>query len=184
MSAPEVFPQDLKEFHRIREQVAKAVALSGGLPESPFVFGWKESAVFEYDVVLSDAFGAVLAELTRRCGDSNVALLGLNPTATYYREGYGFYPALHLSAARVRAGWTQALFWEPDGDPTGSLAVSLNTVAAAGDSGEWAVWAQRDWEVGVLAGSFGQGFRVDDAPSHGADIDLDQIRSPSGWGCR
>lgn len=123
MSAPEVFPQDLREFDRIREQVAKAVALPGGLPESPFLFGWKEAAVFEYEVVLSGAFGAVLAELTRRWGDSSVAILGLNPTASYNREGYGFYPAFHLSAAHVHAGWPQALFWEPDGGPTGSLAV-------------------------------------------------------------
>lgn len=66
--------------------------------------------------------------------------------------------------------------------PPEASRFSLNTVAVAGDSGEWAVWAQRDWEVGVLAGSFGQGSRVVGAPSYGADIDLEQIRSPSGWG--
>jgi hypothetical protein len=71
----------------------------------------------------------------------------------------------------------------PQGDSGGILSFSSDIVAVAGSSGLWAVWAQRDWEIGVLVAPdpvgpwLDQGIRFFDP-----DEDFSDLRSPPGWG--
>ncbi len=88
-----------------------------------------------------------------------------------------------VARGAVAASYSAGLRYEPDSDPTGALGESLDVVAMAGSSEAWAVWAQRDWEIGLLLTAAPSGsWRSTDVPWFDRETDLDSLRSPTGWG--
>jgi hypothetical protein len=183
MSASVRFPADSVEFGRFVDLVERHVDASRRLPEWPFRTATGFVTIYEYDRVLGGSFGRVLEALVSDFGDSEVNVVGVVPESSYYLDGYDMFPAFVIAAGDIADGYLAGLRQEPDGDPTGALGDSLDVVAMAGSSGAWAVWAQRDWEIGVLLTSAPSGaWRSVDVPWFGPDADLDSIRSPAGWG--
>ena len=73
--------------------------------------------------------------------------------------------------------------YAPDDDPTGALVDSLNVIAISGSPGSWAIFGQRDWEIGILLTADRSGIWLSaGVPSFDIAVDLDTIRSPAGWG--
>jgi len=70
---------------------------------------------------------------------------------------------------------------EPNDDVSGALVESADAIAMCGSTGRWAVWGQRDWEIGILLtdGSFAP--PEDSVPSFSDSTDLELIRSPEGY---
>lgn len=183
MTAMPQFPGDSAEFTEIVGVVAQSVDLSRRLPEWPFRASSGFLTICEYDRVLGGQFGRVLEALAVDFGDSDVCLAGVVPEAPYYRDGYHMFPAFRVASETLAAGYAAGLRYEPDGDPTGALGDSLDVVAMAGSSGAWSVWAQRDWEIGLLLTATSTGsWRSTDVPWFDREIDLNSIRSPTGWG--
>lgn len=180
---PDGFPTSELGFQALQNSVAVQVDLDARLPAWPFRAARGYAAIFEYDRILGGSFGNVLAELVDTYGDDAVTGVGIDPRAAYYRDEYGLFPAFRIASDRVRSEYGEALRFEPGGDPTGSLGDSLNVFAFTGSSGEWAVFGQRDWEVGLLLTPDVDGDWLDaGVPWFGVDVDLDSIRSPAGWG--
>ncbi|GAB78180.1 hypothetical protein SAMN05421595_0701 [Austwickia chelonae] len=170
-------------FQTLQASVAARVDLDVRLPRWPFREARGYALIFEYDRLLGGRFGNVLAELAETYGDDEVTAVGIDPRPAYYRDEYGLFPAFQVKGDRVRGEYGAALRFEPAGDPTGSLGDSLNAIAVAGSSGAWAVFGQRDWEIGLLlAPDSHGGWLAAGVPWFGADVDLDSIRSPAGWG--
>lgn len=180
---PDAFPGSESGFLALWDGVDASVDLRARLPGWPFRGASGCATIYEYDQVLAGSFGAVLHELADAHRDAAVTVAGIEPDPAYYRNSYGFFPAFRFATGDIRTGYGAALFWEPGGDPTGSLGISLNVVAIAGSSGTWAVMAQRDWEVGLLLTPEREGgWLATGVPGFRTGVDLDSIRSPAGWG--
>lgn len=178
-----VFPTSELGFQALQDSVAARVDLGARLPGWPFRGARGFAEIFEYDRILGGSFGNVLAELAGTYGDDVVTVVGIEPRPVYYRDEYGLFPAFHIAGARIRSEYGSALRFEPGGDPTGSLADSLNVIAITGSSGAWSVFGQRDWEIGLLLAPDSDGAWLSaDVPWYGVEVDLDSIRSPAGWG--
>jgi hypothetical protein len=170
-------------FVELKRVLAGSLDLSARLPNWPFRAESGYVTIYEYDRVLGSSFGAVLQALADAHGDVTVAAIGLSPEPAYYRREYGFFPGFETAGASVGVDYGVGVRWEPGGDPTGSLGDTLDVIAIAGASGAWSVFAQRDWELGLLLTPNPVGAWLHSGvPWFGRDIDLDSIRSPSGWG--
>ena len=174
------FPADAAEFMAAVGVVERCVDPSRRFPDWPFRASGFVTVYGEHDV-FGGPFGRVLQALAREFGDRTVYLVGVNPDATLYGEGHGIWPAFSLEADELALGYGAGLFYEHGDDPRVALEDLLDIVAIAGSSGVWSVWAQRDWEIGLLLTPTQTGpWRSTDVPWFPADVDLDLMRSP-GW---
>jgi hypothetical protein len=177
------FPSDPAEFKEVVDAVSRSIDPLRRLPDWPFRASSGFVTIYEYDRVLGRQFGRVLESLAADFGDSEVYVMGVAPEVSYYRDGYGVFPAFRVGRGSLEASYVAGLRHEPDGDPTGALGDSLDVVAMAGSSGAWSIWAQRDWEIGLLLTAAPSGpWRSTDVPWFDRDTNLDSIRSPAGWG--
>lgn len=177
------FPANDRDFETMQGSVGAWIDLAARLPVWPFREACGYAAVFEYDRVLGGSFGAVLDELANTYRDVAITTVGVDPSPGYYRAEYGLLPAFRIPRDDVRAGYGAALRCEPGGDPTGALGDTLNVLAIAGTAGAWSIFAQRDWEVGLLLTADREGsWLTAGLPWFDAEVDLDSIRSPAGWG--
>jgi hypothetical protein len=171
------------EFAELAIAASAGVDPSRRLPDWPFRASTGFTTVYEYDVVLGGSFGRVLEALASAHDDAWVCVVALDPEMPYYSDGYSLLPAFKVSAPSIADNYSAAMQHEPGGDVTGALNISLNVVAMAGSTGTWAVWAQRDWEIGLLLTPEPHGpWLSTGIPWFGRDVELSDIRSPEGWG--
>jgi len=153
------------------------------LPDWPFKMLDGFAVIYEYDRILGGDFGPVIAALASAYGDEVVTVVGFEPSPSYYRDAYNFYPGFQVPGRSAGDGYGEGLWYEPGGDPTGAMGDTLDVVAIVGASEAWSVWGQRDWEIGLLlTRDLGEAWLGDDVPRYNHDVDLASIRSPAGWG--
>lgn len=183
MSEPVIFFLSDDDFHAGLQDLGHTLDCRARLPHWPFTASSGWIRIYEYDRVLGSDFGTVLEALAREYDDQHVTVMTLEPEMPYYRDEYQFYPGFQVLENNLRAGYGVGLRHEPQGDPTGALAYTANILAISGSSRAWAIWAQRDWEIGLLLTRDEVGPWCDQTvPGFGRDIDLASIRSPKGWG--
>jgi hypothetical protein len=177
------FTESDTAFSSLADAVHSQVESQVRLPEWPFTTARGYVTIYEYDRILGGDFGEVLDALASTYRDNMVTVVGFEPNVSYYRDAYGLFPGFQVSRDSIRDGYGSGLMHEPRGNPTGSLGLSLDVMAIAGDSGSWAAWGQRDWEIGLLLTPDSAGVWLDTGlPWFAPDFDLDSIRSPAGWG--
>jgi hypothetical protein len=110
--------------------------------------------VCQYSHAIEGAFGPILKSLADFHGDGVVTTPVLEPTPIYYREHYSGFSVFSLPREDLAESFWDCVSFEPDNDPTGAVAYTANVVTAMGDSGAWAVWAERSWDLAlVLSGT-------------------------------
>lgn len=170
---------DLEAF---QDELSASLDTRVRFPDWPFHVQPSHAVLYEYIRFLGGDFGEVLAQLAAAYGDAMVTVLGLEPTWDYYEVGYHAYPGFQLGPDSIARGYKEALFVEPDDDITGALYHSLDTFAISGDTHQWAVYGQRDWEVAVLVTTRSTGpWQKVDIPWFPHDLDLNLIRDPEPW---
>lgn len=121
------------------------------LPRSPFrIPGTTDICQFNW--AIGGKFAPVLRALAEHYGDTSVIAGVIEPDpVTYYENGYGYHPKFSLLTSVLTEGalW-ERLSFEPEGDPTGAIAFTADIFAIEGSSGQWGVWAQRDWDVALI----------------------------------
>jgi hypothetical protein len=175
------FATTADEFAELTRRVSGPIDISQRLPAWPFRAPTGFATIYEYDIVLGGDFGLALEALAGTHGDDVVYVVGVEPEMTYYRDEYGMLPAFEVNAAELADGYFAGITHEPGGDGTGALNFSLDAVAMTGSSGAWAVWAQRDWEIGLLLTPEPEGPWLATEPWFDREIDLAEIRAPAGW---
>lgn len=184
MSVPIAFPAARDAFAGLVREVKTRCDLDARLPDWPFLAPTAGfAAIYEYDRVLGGDFGVVLEALAREYGDDVVTVLGIFPPPSYYQKEYDYSPGFQVGRDDLPDSHGDRQWHEPNGDPTGALSFTIDVFAITGDSEAWSVWAQRDWEIGLLLTPRSAGpWQEVSIPSYGRDLDLDTIRSPAGWG--
>jgi hypothetical protein len=142
-----------REFEVVRETVSKDFHLDRRFPESVFK-NPKPRTLFCQDLgVMGPSFWPAIQRLARVHGDDRIDFLVLEPDAeTYYREGYGIYPAISLPVDSSEDDYWNSVSYEPDGDPTGALVFSARVFAVSGPSGKWGCWGELGVEVVAVQG--------------------------------
>lgn len=183
MSEPGGLVTSESAFAELLVDVQRQLDTSVRLPDWPFVAPTAFATIYEYDRMLGGSFGLVVKALALTHGDRSVAVVGIEPPVSYYRPEYGLFPGFRIPPDSSDEDYAANLRYEPGGDPTGAMAFTTNVLAIAGTSGAWAIWGQRDWEVGLLVTPQREGPWLEQpVPAFGRDVDLESIRSPAGWG--
>ncbi|MCX6405290.1 MAG: hypothetical protein NTV28_00060 [Propionibacteriales bacterium] len=151
MTGFELFPQDSDAFAALEDDRAFVAPGARTLPYSPFAGRLTNFRLGQFSAVLSGDFASDLFDLVQAFGDDQVSCVVRDPSPTSYRLHYGGFPAFRIAAADLEERFWDALSHEPDDDPTGSIFESANIVAMWGSSHRWAGWAERSWDVGVVA---------------------------------
>ncbi len=150
MTPAELYPSDATSFARMLGGVERALQTDLRLPDWPFRASTGHADICQFSLAIEGPFGAVLQALADAHGDASVSLVALEPSPDYYRDSYGSYPGFVMSSQSLAQNYWEAVSYEPGGDPTGSLAYTANVVSIAGSTGEWAVWAERSWDLAIV----------------------------------
>ncbi len=150
MSEEVTYPQDSDTFANLLGRVQELLLTDVRLPAWPFRMEVGNADICQYSHAIEGTFGPVLQALAEDHGDETVTLVVLEPTPSYYRENYAHFPAFRISVQGIADAYWDAGAYEPLGDPTGAVIYTADVVALVGDSGSWAVWAERSWDVAIV----------------------------------
>lgn len=136
----------------MRRAITPALALTTCLPNWPFLASTGNVDICQFNWVISGVFGDVLPELAIQHDDSHITLTVIEPSPTdFYHRYYSHFPAFSLAVPRLNTdGYWESLSFAPDDDPTGAIAYTADLVAIVGFSLQWAVWAERRWDLALL----------------------------------
>lgn len=161
--------------------IGRTVNLGRSFPHRPFASGGIVHLV-EYDYALSDHFGDVLKFLTERYGDETITFAATDPDKNNYLPS-GVAPAFTVSADALPLDYGEGLVWEPGGQFATALIDTVNRFGIVGSSHTWAVWAQRDWEIGAIhSPDPDMVWPPQVGPIFDHDFDINLIRLPPPWG--
>lgn len=150
MTDPLFYPVDADVFAQVLGDLAQVLDPDLRLPNWPFRVQGGNADVCQFSLAIEGPFGSVLQALVDAHGDASVSVVVFDPTPDYYREHYGSYPAFTTSGRTVAQSYWGAVTYEPGDDPTGSVAYTANVAGIAGSSGEWAIWAERSWDIAIV----------------------------------
>lgn len=153
MTDEQYYPSEAASFKRILRTIERSLRCDFRLPDWPFVAATGNADMCQFSLAVEGPFGAVLQELVGVYGDANISFAVLDPSPEYYRKYYGSYPAFTTPGEAIAEAFWGSVSYEPEGDPTGSVAYTANVVAIAGDSGSWAVWGERSWDIAIVLSS-------------------------------
>lgn len=150
MTAAKYYPSDNPSFEIVTAAVERVLQVSSRLPEWPFRVPLGNADFCQFSLAIEGPFGAVLEALVDTHGDASVSLAVLDPSPMYYRDNYGSYPVFTVPAAGISQTYWHYVTYEPNADPTGAVAYTANVVGVAGNTGAWAVWAERSWDMAIV----------------------------------
>jgi hypothetical protein len=115
-------------------------------------------------------------------GDESVEVLAVDEDAEEWSRQLGILPGFVAKGENLVTGYLDGL-WDPPRASAGwELLLNGSVFAVAGSSRKWALWAQRDWEIGLLVttGDF-QLAASEEAPFVLPGEDFEMWRGPAGW---
>lgn len=176
---------DMAEFATQRGELAAIEArfdMIKRFPSVPIVGISGSSWVLSFDDVLSSRFAGRLRELVDAFGDESVEVLAVDEDAEKWSRQLGILPGFVAKGENLVTGYLDGL-WDPPRASAGwELFLNGSVFAVAGSSGKWALWTQRDWEIGLLVttGDF-QLAASEEAPFVLPGEDFEMWRGPAGW---
>ncbi|MFD6445805.1 hypothetical protein ACFWEJ_11910 [Promicromonospora sp. NPDC060204] len=151
MSNATTHPRDDSEYEQLLEEVRAVIDVDRRLPAWPFRNAPGDIDICQYSHAIEGPFGPVLQALADAHGDETMTVVALDPAAAYYHEHYGVYGAFRMAAKAISGSYYDAVAFEPHGDPTGALTFTTDVLAIVGSSGRWSVWAERSWDLALIA---------------------------------
>ncbi|MBI2795525.1 MAG: hypothetical protein HYX65_02340 [Gemmatimonadetes bacterium] len=143
---------DENVFVEVSEAVALLMDISLTLPDSAFVAAPTAVRFGEFDDFLDASQWPLVQEVAMTCGDGAVLFLSLDPTAQYYRRNWGFYAAARMNTRSGARQLVGLMAFEPPGSPADALVHRVERFALCSPSGGWAVIAERERGLAVVAG--------------------------------
>lgn len=143
-------PRDQRLFDALTASMGLLVQ-EARLPDWPFTFHRANVDLCQFSHAVEGSFGPVLRELAAHYKDDAVTVVVLDPSPAYYREEYGSYPVARLPREGIEDSYWETMAYEPDDDPTGAMIFTANVAAIVGSSARWAVWAERSWDLALVA---------------------------------
>ncbi len=144
---------DRREYEAVIAKMAELINLDSarkGLPGRVVKHLFRTTGFFEFNHILTPRFLSILRGFSQRSGDNEVFLMSLDPDADqYFYKNFQRYGALKIYPLEPEEAYFNALVDAPLSSPADSLQINTNIVALFGNSGEWAVWGERELDVGL-----------------------------------
>jgi len=155
---------EAEDFKNVQDLLAKSFNIHENLPEQVFKAHLTQFIFLEFDLIRSSLFWSGLQFLFQVGGDNLIFLAVLDPDPqAYYFHHFNRYPVIRISPTDSESDYGNDLHSEPPGSPADSIASNSTIVTLIGDSGKWAIWADRDYDIGILA--FDKSIQIDTLPS-------------------
>lgn len=144
------FARDRAEYDAVLAEMARVVDPGMRLPAWPFRSKQGQVDICEYNEFSDDDFTKALEVLARFHGDDRISLVVVDPDPEeYHIRDRGHFPCFSVPTGDIESSYWEAVSYEPQDDP-GAAVLYADAFAIFGDSGRWAAWGQRDWEVVVV----------------------------------
>jgi len=145
------FPSTSAQDEKLWSDINRDVRTEVLLPKWPFVQRTGTVRFCAWDDVLSGDFGRVFRLLCEAHGDTEMSIATFSQGGQREFSGVRKLPIVRLDVAEL----DDDSYWEAIGaDPGPNYAFPIwpgaEIVAATGSTGGWSLWAEVEWEIGVI----------------------------------
>lgn len=172
------------EFSTLSAAVTRVIDPAARLPSLPFRSEGGRVAVGEFTRLLGTDFVPVFRALADTYGDETLNVLVVEPSVSYFSDGFGFFPAFTVAVEEVEDGYWNGLAFSPSYDPTGEMRESADVIAVVGATQEWAIWGQRSWELVLVWAPTIGGWADVGVPLVSPQRALEDFAGYGSWGTR
>lgn len=108
--------------------------------------------IIDFDQIWTDEFACDADRLTATAGDASFTFAVLRPDpAKYYYANFGKFPVLRFAPGSAAASYIAAVNEDPGGSPADAIVHSSEVVVVYPASVRWAIYADRNMEIGIVA---------------------------------
>ena len=146
------FVSNHDEYQKYIATVKQVVDTNRRLPDQVFKSGFHYYLFHEYDWMTWGDFWQSLKPLSKSDDDERIIVAGIAPDPQdYYHQHFGDYNAFSISASASVEDYQNMLTAEPSGSPADAMNHHTDLIVLAPSSCTWAVWAEHELGVCVLA---------------------------------
>jgi hypothetical protein len=140
------------DFEAQKRAIDRLVDVEKRFPGFVFRDRFSNFVCMDFDKVLTGAFHERLKNFLERMGETRYFLAVIDPEPeNYFFHHFGKYPFLEVSVLDSEAEFLRAVNEDPGGSPADAITYNGRVVVAYSDSGEWALYGERDYEFGIVA---------------------------------
>ena len=140
------------DFETELQKIDRMVDRSAALPDQVFLPRPVAFHIIDFDQVWSAEFFHDVQRLTKRAGDASFTFAVLRPDPdSYYHAEFGKFPLLRFSHADPAQRYINELHEDPGDSPADAIAYSSAVILVYPMSERWAIYGDRDLEIGILA---------------------------------
>lgn len=152
MDYKDIFIKSNKEFEKIRNILNHIFFFDNLLPDQVFHNDYNNFLFKEFDFTMSEDFWNEIKHLANKTNDDFIimAVLNPNPKSYYYKE-FGYYNWAMLDVNISPSQYLDILNICPKDSPADSIFSNSFTIVFASPSMKWAIWAEREEGVCVVA---------------------------------
>ncbi|WP_309673131.1 hypothetical protein [Gemmatimonas sp.] len=152
MTVPKLFVTLRSEYEDSKSQCDAVIERSRRLPQHVFQPRLDHFLLLDFDRILSADFIRLLQSGVRELDEVEIKLSLIEPDpAEYFYSNFGIYGTLDFTVATSAEELIDAIAWEPQDSPADALLYNSAILCAYSPSARWAVWADREHEIAVVA---------------------------------
>jgi hypothetical protein len=146
------FIEDPSEYAQLLASQLAIFHSDHQLPGQVFLEDFDDFRFLEFDLMLTERFWPMLANLATTSQDSEVIFTALEPDPeAYYFTHFHRYGLLRFNQTDSALDYYSALREEPPSSPADALLYVTSVASWFGTRKDWAFWGERDFGIGVAA---------------------------------
>jgi hypothetical protein len=140
------------DFENELQKIDRLVDRSAVLPDQVFLRRPSAFHIIDLDQVWSEEFFRDTQRLMERAGDTAFTFAVLRPDPdSYYHAEFGKFAMLRFSHADPAQRYIDELHEDPGDSPADAIAYNSEVIFIYPTSERWAIYGDRDLEIGVVA---------------------------------
>lgn len=146
------FTKKEDEYKELMEKINQCFLLNEKLPNKVFKKPYNKFLCEESDLIRYDRFWENVKTLSNLSNDNNVIFGVLNPSPkSYYYHYFGYYSIAKLSVDIKNEEFSNLIEYAPENNEADSIFFNSNIIICIPLSKKWAIYADRDFEICILA---------------------------------
>lgn len=139
-------------FDHELQRIDALIDRSAALPDQVFRTRAAAYYVIDFDQLWSEEFFSDVQGMTARAGDASFTFAVLKPDPDgYYHASFGKFPLLQFTKEDAADRYVRAIQQDPGDSPADAIAYNSEVILIYPPSGRWAIYGDRNLEIGILA---------------------------------
>jgi hypothetical protein len=143
---------EAEEYNKCQNKFEKVILFKKRLPDQIFTDTFSNFVFIDFDDIFFEIFFHGIISYLKGIGENVMFLAVIEPDPVdYFYRHFKKYPVLELCVSDTLDSYESATQEDPGGSPADAIAFNSTVLVLYSDSMKWAIYADRDFGLGVVA---------------------------------